>query len=89
MYWTNDKGFYDYNFSETDPEYNSELKRNETNIFATVWLKVQKLRFRKGSKRRYVLVLGGLGGELQFKRLKEAKHFALKTLIWMRKDALC
>jgi len=87
MYWVNEDTTYYYNFSKEDPEYSANLKRNETNTFAEVYSSLKVLKrgnLKYGYNRRYDLVLGGIQGELKFKRLKDAKQFALQTLVWIR-----
>lgn len=69
MYWTKESYLHLYKLDKNDSEYKEEV-RNRTNILAMVY----KNEYRK----RFVLTLGGVGGALKFKYLKDAKELVEK-----------
>ena len=88
MKWVKTYWYYQYELEPHDLDFNANLGKNETNILAMVSSEPRTRRFsgnkvRRLTKPRFKLCIGGLGGYLYFKRLKDAKEFVEKTFEWM------
>jgi hypothetical protein len=84
MYWLKENGLYYYNVDKGDPEFNNELRRNETNTFAIISSLPKRPSKAKRRQYYYKLGIGRTDGYLSFRRLKNAIQFAEQTIKWIR-----